>query len=556
MREAENTNASELDLEGAGTVSAIISAKVETYYLGLEVTRGEEGKETVQPGEGYLAIVDRIVKEKGEGYESHRNRIAKYLELRNDILNEELREWDEILYDPNIVEKLAKGAEFSQVIPINTLNDKQETVQQGDGYGKIAERIVKRETSYLHRMKVAQYLELYNGIANDQLKVWDRISYDVHIVNKLAEGYDFYQVKKGDNLTAITRVINDGRDSNYITNHIREENSVVNNLIKEGQILVYDPSLIVIPPVEEEDVVVASTPAIVQPRHIETAPARRIETVPTRRVESTQSRRTEQISPHTRENKERFRQWYKYAKLCSNCDRYEADGQKKIFDLYRNIQNPNFIDVANTKGTGRITQVKKVVLHSTDGNYANLQSAKQAAKGIHAHFLITKDWKIIRNNVKGKLGCVGHAGNAQRDNLSTADFKNESIGIEVEARAGEQRNTAQYLAVKQTLKWTAHTYNRNLQASDILAHGQVACAKGRNGYYRWRKSDPYYLDRAQLGLPNNYTLFDPNVASGKFAPNLENINTTRSGSHRIAPTNVEKMTAWLVASHDISKLRW
>jgi len=39
--------------------------------------------------------------------------------------------------------------------------------------------------------------------------------------------------------------------------------------------------------------------------------------------------------------------------------------------------------------------------------------------------------------------------------------------------------------------------------------------------------DPYYVNRTKLGLPNNYTMFDPNVAKGTINANLERINTDR-----------------------------
>jgi len=55
--------------------------------------------------------------------------------------------------------------------------------------------------------------------------------------------------------------------------------------------------------------------------------------------------------------------------------------------------------------------------------------------------------------------------------MTPGKFKNQSIGIEVEAKT--EWNDTQYESVKQLIKWIATNYNKDLKISDILTHSQI-----------------------------------------------------------------------------------
>ncbi len=230
----------------------------------------------------------------------------------------------------------------------------------------------------------------------------------------------------------------------------------------------------------------------------------------------------------------------------------EIKWEKSLLDIYKDVSIPKIIIVNKSfkseSGAGTpLKKVEKVVLHSTAALYDASKVESIARDAVYAHFLVTDEGKIIQINRNWKLRCMTHAWTSLWWNLNTKYFKDHSIGIEVEADAGKEWTDAQYKAVQSLLKWIAKNYNSNLKASDVITHSQIGYnAKGNS---RGRKSDPYFVNWPKLSLPNNYVLYDPNVARGQVHSNLSYIKKDYPKDHVI------NMTIWLREAEKVANYK-
>lgn len=244
--------------------------------------------------------------------------------------------------------------------------------------------------------------------------------------------------------------------------------------------------------------------------------------------------------PTLQQSRERFTSWKEYF-----LESAEVEWKKKLLDVYRNVPLPKIQTVESGKTWWNvITKVGKVVLHSTAADYDEAKT-DQIAKRIYAHFLVTEWGKIFKVNRNWKLRSMTHAWEALWGDLDSKYFQNHSIGIEVEAAARKERSDPQYKAVQSLLKWIAENYNPDLTVSDVLTHSQI----GYDSKYktRGRKSDPYFVNRPKLWLPNNYLLYDASVAKGQVNSNIVKIDESYPKTH------LRNMTIWLRESHKLAK---
>jgi len=154
---------------------------------------------------------------------------------------------------------------------------------------------------------------------------------------------------------------------------------------------------------------------------------------------------------------------------------------------------------------------KYIIVHSTAGNIGDIPWVK-------AHFFVSKEWIIYKlTDKKGTFRQLNHAGFwttwswAIWSNDKNISYK--SLGIEVEASGGERWNEKEYEAVKKLISYLWRKYK--ISKKNVLAHSQVAFSS----VWRWRKQDPYYVNRSKLWLPDNYKEIDKDVAKGK-SPNM------------------------------------
>lgn len=266
-------------------------------------------------------------------------------------------------------------------------------------------------------------------------------------------------------------------------------------------------------------------------------------------------------------------------------EKYEKLGNKKLKDIYANVKSPELITVDNGMTTwwdeikSKIehgeTNVKYVILHSTcwvyDDDVKKLKEETRNGRGMYAHFFISQDGKIYKILRNGKWKMIRHAGESQRH---WEDMEKVSLWIEVEADAGKEWTDEQYRAIQQTLKWIAENIDPDIKANQVLTHSQVA---KHSVNWRWRKSDPRYVNRFKFQptkdgsspiipgesnrfynasengdkylFPNNYTLFDPDVAKWEISPNWDAIQSEYAG---LSPENYENMISWLKTSKKVA----
>lgn len=162
-------------------------------------------------------------------------------------------------------------------------------------------------------------------------------------------------------------------------------------------------------------------------------------------------------------------------------------------------------------------ETKYIILHSTGAN-----GEGDVKKKTRATYFVSAQGEItyIVNHKKevGHCGSVANIGAPKMAAMWNGDglIDVHSIGIEVEAMAGETWNDNQYTAIRNLLRWLGSKYPA-VKMKDVLTHGQVACDVGMKS--RGRKQDPYYVDWSRLGLPFNYALTDMEVASGILLDN-------------------------------------
>jgi hypothetical protein len=157
---------------------------------------------------------------------------------------------------------------------------------------------------------------------------------------------------------------------------------------------------------------------------------------------------------------------------------------------------------------------KYIILHSTAGIIHPSRINK-----VTAHFFVNKAWEIFMLVAEDwSLRQINHAWRSKDPNFNAirAGNKNitfESIGIEVEALWWEDWTLAEYTTVKELIcnLWRKYKIKKN----HVLTHQQVATSI----FWRWRKTDPYNIQRKKLWLPENYWLIDKDIASGNCMPN-------------------------------------
>lgn len=165
-------------------------------------------------------------------------------------------------------------------------------------------------------------------------------------------------------------------------------------------------------------------------------------------------------------------------------------------------------------------EVKYIILHSTIS-----PDSQGTINGRKAHFVVERDGTIkylvyVKKGSTAKDMVPPHAGFSQWDGQKDLNFK--SIGIEVVADERQEWSEAQFKAMKNLVHWLGGYYG--LPKSSVLTHSQIAYSKWGRG----RKSDPYYQGSSveffkKLGLPDNASLLDLEVASGKLASNSAQI---------------------------------
>lgn len=258
------------------------------------------------------------------------------------------------------------------------------------------------------------------------------------------------------------------------------------------------------------------------------------------KIEKVEETKNVSAWPTVEQSRQRFMSWKKYF-----LEEYETQWNKKILDIYNGVPSPKMHIIESGKKSWNVIQsVGKVILHSTAWAYDE-SKIEQQAKWIYAHFLISEWGKIIQIKRNWALRSMTHAGSALWWDLNSQYFANHSIGIEVEADAGKEWSNDQYNAIQSLLKWIAQRYNPELKVSDILTHSQIGYEPKFNT--RGRKSDPYFVNRPKLKLPNNYVLYDPNVAKGKVNSNLSAIQKSYPKTH------CTNMTIWLRESKKIAE---
>ena len=195
-----------------------------------------------------------------------------------------------------------------------------------------------------------------------------------------------------------------------------------------------------------------------------------------------------------------------------------------------------------------LTNPTNIILHSTGWNIGDIPK-------VTAHFFVNKTWKIFMlTGGDGSLRQINHAWRELDPNYNAVwrgdkNITFKSIGIEVEAKGWEDWNEAQYSAVKElncNLWW-----KYKIKKNHVLTHQQVATSI----FWRWRKTDPYNLQRSKLWLPENYGLIDKDIASGNCIP-----NTTQLVMHLkeqwCSDLDIPKILAGIDVSIELARKSW
>lgn len=215
--------------------------------------------------------------------------------------------------------------------------------------------------------------------------------------------------------------------------------------------------------------------------------------------------------------------------------RYDAAGKAPL----QRIAKPSSVVLTDERDPNETSRpkVKKsfFILHSTitptdPKNPAGMSN--NVVAGIKqkntAHYVVTRSGGI--RYVLDDGIATNHAGNfdsVRRKAIwrGVKNISDVSIGIEVEASAGEDWNSAQIASVRWLLHERGAAYG--IPAGNVLTHAQVSCYKIGGSIVRQRKSDPKWdsskhggkeLVEILVGVPNDL-LIDPDVVAGTVVPN-------------------------------------
>jgi len=210
-------------------------------------------------------------------------------------------------------------------------------------------------------------------------------------------------------------------------------------------------------------------------------------------------------------------------KILENKDRYNGDIQAKRRE--KGLITPRFGPYKRGRYIQRL-ETKYIILHSLNSDKVS-GSIEDGA----AHYIVDRNGEITyavdRRYAHNHCGAKFQRTKAMWNGDENIAMK--SIGIEVAGEPGGGWTDKQYKAVRRLIHWLGAEYG--VQAKNVLTHRQVAYSE----YGRGRKGDPYGLDWSRLGLPDNSSLVDMDVATGRVKSNLDAIRIEMKGKVPVEP---------------------